>query len=191
MKARIPNQNLFVLFYHLEASKQQAFCAFLDSLSIPYREILPAQLNQTLGQLAFQSDSSLPPYEGPIPDREFMVMCGFNHSQVNSFLDRMRKSGVPTIELKAVLTAQNQQWTILNLLQELAQEHEIMKVYSRLMPAIQEAESIPEENHDPVLWNTLNQAIFAARQAVSQEEPSAEGLSQALENLLAARNALR
>ena len=39
-----------------------------------------------------------------------------------------------------------QGWPILQLLVELRREHEVMEVYSRLVPLIREAESLPEEN---------------------------------------------
>ena len=193
MKARIPAKSPLVLLYRLGGStpKGQLLRRTLDAAGLPYREISPSQLNQTFGALAASPDPAIPPYEGQAPDCEFLGMCHFTSPQVNALLEQLRKAGVPKIDLKAVLTESNQGWPILQLLVELRREHEVMEVYSRLVPLIREAESLPEENQDPVLWNSLNQAILAAKGALSAEEPTSESLTAALENLLAARSALR
>lgn len=193
MKARIPTKSPLVLLYNLDAStpKGQLLQRALVSAGLPFREIASAQLNQTLGALAAEPDPAIPPFEGQAPDCEFLAMCHFSNDQVTDLLALLRRAGVAKIDLKAVLTEHNQGWPILQLLGELRREHEVMEVYSRLMPLIGEAESLPEENQDPVLWNALNQAIFAAKEAIAAEEPSAKSLTAALENLLTARNALR
>ena len=56
--------------------------------------------------------------------RDVLVMKNFSSSRIDMLLAGLRKAGVPKIELKAVITPQNAEWTFYQLYQELEKEHE-------------------------------------------------------------------
>lgn len=60
----------------------------------------------------------------PVLSRDVLVMKNFTSSRIDSLLAGLRKAGVPKIELKAVITPQNAEWTFYQLYQELEKEHE-------------------------------------------------------------------
>ncbi len=60
----------------------------------------------------------------PVLSRDVLVMKNFSSSRIDMLLAGLRKAGVPKIELKAVITPQNAEWTFYQLYQELEKEHE-------------------------------------------------------------------
>lgn len=63
----------------------------------------------------------------PVLSRDVLVMKNFTSSRIDTLLAGLRKAGVPKIELKAVITPQNAEWTFYQLYQELEREHESLQ----------------------------------------------------------------
>ncbi|MBP5295576.1 MAG: DUF3783 domain-containing protein [Lachnospiraceae bacterium] len=55
---------------------------------------------------------------------EMLVFCGFASDDLDRFLEGFRLTGVPRVDLKAVLTQYNADWTPEKLFEELKKEHE-------------------------------------------------------------------
>ena len=63
--------------------------------------------------------------------KEMVFLCGFDMHMLNRFLASVKKSKLKNVELKAMLTPVNRQWSGRHLLQELAAEHVYMKQYGK------------------------------------------------------------
>ena len=63
--------------------------------------------------------------------KEMVFLCGFDMHLLNRFLAAVKKGKLKNIELKAMLTPSNRQWSGRHLLQELAAEHVYMKKYGK------------------------------------------------------------
>lgn len=79
-----------------------------------------------------------------------LVLHGFGERKLNEMLNQFRKTKVPPIALKAVLTEHNCGWSFYELYQELRQEHEKMnarqeKEYEKMSAGAEEA-SVKEES---------------------------------------------
>ena len=84
-----------------------------------------------------------------IPEK-VLVLYGFGERKLNEMLNQFRKTKVPPIALKAVLTEHNCGWSFYELYQELRQEHEKMnarqeKEYEKMSAGAEEA-SVKEES---------------------------------------------
>lgn len=84
-----------------------------------------------------------------IPEK-VLVLYGFGERKLNEMLNQFRKTKVPPIALKAVLTEHNCGWSFYELYQELRQEHEKMnarqeKEYAKMSAGAEEA-SVKEES---------------------------------------------
>ena len=84
-----------------------------------------------------------------IPEK-VLVLHGFGERKLNEMLNQFRKTKVPPIALKAVLTEHNCGWSFYELYQELRQEHEKMnarqeKEYEKMSAGAEEA-SVKEES---------------------------------------------
>lgn len=55
---------------------------------------------------------------------EMLVFCGFQNDDLDAFISAYKASGIPRIELKAVLTHFNADWTPKKLFEELSKEHD-------------------------------------------------------------------
>lgn len=62
--------------------------------------------------------------EFPVISRDVLVMKNFTSNRIDVLLAGLRKAGVPRIELKAVVTPRNVDWSFYQLYQELVKEHE-------------------------------------------------------------------
>ena len=67
----------------------------------------------------------------PAPGENFnepmLVLCNLNEAQFNGFLDTLRRSPLPRIDLKAVLTPTNAGWNACQLYAELCREREAFR----------------------------------------------------------------
>ena len=63
--------------------------------------------------------------------KEMVLLCGFDMHMLNRFLAAVKKGKLKNVELKAMLTPSNRQWSGRHLLQELAAEHVYMKQYRK------------------------------------------------------------
>ena len=63
--------------------------------------------------------------------KEMVFLCGFDMHMLNRFLAAVKKGKLKNVELKAMLTPANRQWSGRHLLQELAAEHVYMKQYGK------------------------------------------------------------
>lgn len=59
--------------------------------------------------------------------RQVMIMHGFTNRRLEELLQNMRRAGMPSIPLKAIVTPQNVNWTFRALYRELEREHEEMQ----------------------------------------------------------------
>ena len=88
---------------------------------------------QKLGALAgiegFKKDGKK--YEGPEFPAEMLVFSGMNSAQVDVFLDEYKKTGLASIGLKAVVTADNVFWSAEKLYQEVMREHMVFTAKPR------------------------------------------------------------
>ena len=128
-----------VLYYTPEKSAEdQKLKGVLVRLGIRIRNITPEQAGQKVGYLAgLPGFEELPEQEegytgenreeeaSVIPEK-MLVLCGFGQRKLEEMLNQFRKAKIPPIPMKAVLTEHNSGWSLVELYQELRQEHEKM-----------------------------------------------------------------
>lgn len=101
----------------------------LVTMGIRIKNIAPWQVTQLVGYLAgmegFEEQASPDPV--PFIEEEILVMKHFTGDRIDELLFKLRKAGVPKIELKAVVTESNSKWTFYQLYEEIKEEHETMQ----------------------------------------------------------------
>ena len=80
----------------------------------------PEAVKKEAGQLLMQA-----------AQKEMVFLCGFDMHLLNRFLAAVKKGKLQNVELKAMLTPTNRQWSGRHLLQELAAEHVYMKQFGK------------------------------------------------------------
>jgi len=90
-------------------------------------QIQNADVNRTIlelisGQSAGKKVSAPPLYFLP----EMMIFQGLADKEVHRFLEMYRAEGLPTVDLKAVVTPWNLTWTLYELAEHLKEEHRSM-----------------------------------------------------------------
>lgn len=126
------SEQAVALLYNLEHTEKGRKIKFiLIRMGIRMKNIQPEQYLTPLGILSgakkIPPEGAQPPvYTGEGLSEEMLVMKGFSNALLDEFLLRMRKSGIPRVSLKAVLTPSNQDWDSLTLYEELKKEHAAM-----------------------------------------------------------------
>ena len=114
-----------ILIFQLQEEKEDAIAAICKSLEIKLKEVPVKDYTQKLGCLAgvkgFPREKTV--YDGAPFPIEMLVFSGMDSKQVDVFLAEYKKSGLPTIGLKAVITPHNVVWTAKELFCELMKEH--------------------------------------------------------------------
>ena len=114
-----------ILTFQLQKEKEDAMATICKSRGIKLLEIPVKDYNQKLGYLAgvkgFSREKAV--YDvTPFPT-EMLVFSGMDPNQVDAFLAEYKKTGLPVIGLKAVVTPHNVFWTATELFRELMKEH--------------------------------------------------------------------
>lgn len=106
------------------SEKGAAVRAVLREMGVVARTALPERLSDPAGAHArlVGFRPALMPYEGPLPDCEFLLLCGLTNAQVDEFLARSREAGC-SVGAKAALNKVNRTWPLVRLIEAVAAEH--------------------------------------------------------------------
>ncbi len=116
-----------VLFVNFQDKKKlRALQTLLLPKKIGAKYIELQDYAQPVGALAgmkelYQEDAV---YDGEQLEKEMMIFVGLSGSRLDDLLQSMRKKKIAKVDYKAILTPTNIHWTIPELYQELAKEHE-------------------------------------------------------------------
>lgn len=114
-----------ILAYNLSAERAGRIRTLCAVQKLRLRLVNPEEFGLPVGVLA----GVLPPAEAaPVEpfEEEMLVLCQLSEDALQRFLMGFRKSGIPTVALKAVLTPTNASWNAKALRDELKKEHAAM-----------------------------------------------------------------
>lgn len=115
-----------VLLYNLDTPKGAKIRRMCLPLKIRTRLVSKAEYGRPLSALAEGGEegasASVPDF-----DDELLLMVNLTASQLNGFLEGFRRSHIPPVALKAVLTKTNREWNSAVLHAELLREHEAVR----------------------------------------------------------------
>ena len=112
-----------------DVSKIMATC---NSLEVNLKIIKPGEYKVPIGFLSYGSEEQIREYlvdpeSVKAFEKPMLVLAGFTNHRVKTFLDELKRSQVPPIPLKAVLTEYNAVWDSCSLYEELKKEDEYMR----------------------------------------------------------------
>lgn len=117
-----------VLAYNFTPERLAALRLACMMLKVQLRAVARGELLQPLGCLV--GAPGVEPvdeaYAGDEATAEMLVMCGFTRPDMDRLLSAIKKGKLRQVQLKAMLTPYNMQWSGLQLQRELSQEHAYM-----------------------------------------------------------------
>lgn len=116
-----------VLLYNFSDKEiEKKIKAILIQMGIKIKKADHSHLNETVGYLLGIKgvEPSNQSYDGEPMPGQLLVMKGFTGDRLDHFLMQMRRSGIPRIPYKAVITQSNQNWPLKRLYKEIVREHE-------------------------------------------------------------------
>ena len=178
-----------VVLYNLESdtSRGARLRTILSQLNIPVMEMTYENLNQSVGYLAGLEgyEAAASAYDGRDYDAEFMLICNLPESLLDRFLDAMQSDGL-RIDHKAVVTAYNRDRLYYELMDEIADEHNVFQMLLMLNDLIAQSKKLTEAEYGSSdHWDALQEAIAAGEALIRSEEPSYEDMLKAYERLKA------
>ncbi len=184
-----------VLLFNLgeETSTGAKLRSILQDLGIQVVTIEMNEINEKVGYLAglqgYQTVND--PYTGKDYTTEFVLMSNLSETQLDRFLAEMRQAGIE-INHKAVITEYTKEWPFIELLGEIAEEHDVFQALLALNEMIQKAEKLDEDDYtdQQEAWKELQTALSKAKGVISSEEPTLEQLQEATNELKAVYIAL-
>lgn len=126
-----------VLLYGIkDAKKEMRLKGILIQMGVRIKNVFPEQSGCKVGYLAGIKELEAVKLESEnqieentkteiIPD-EMLIMRGFTNGRLDFLLKEMRRANVK-VELKAIVTDNNQHWTMIELYEELKKENAAMK----------------------------------------------------------------
>jgi hypothetical protein len=123
-----------VLYY---APEDKAYASVmrgvLAQMGIRVKNLTPERCVQRIGFLAgmegCEKREVAAGYEkyAPVMGQELLIFCGLTEERLDEVLESLKNAGVPKIDLKAVVTPTNAEWTVYQLYEQLLSEHGRMK----------------------------------------------------------------
>lgn len=178
-----------VVLYNLDqdSSRGARLRSILTDLNIPVQEMTYEHLNETVGYLAGLDDyeAAEGAYDGKEYTTEFMLLCNLPETLLDRFLDAMQDNGL-RIDHKAVVTAYNQDSCYYELMDEIANEHDVFQMLLTLNSMVTDSKKLTEEaNGSSEHWNAFQKALSASDALLCSEEPTYESMKAAYDALKA------
>ena len=178
-----------VVLYNLDqdSSRGARLRSILTDLNIPVQEMTYAHLNETVGYLAGLDgyEAAEGAYDGKEYSTEFMLLCNLPETLLDRFLDAMQDNGL-RIDHKAVVTAYNQNSCYYELMDEIANEHDVFQMLLTLNSMVTDSKKLTEEaNGSSEHWNAFQKALSASDALLRSEEPTYEEMKAAYDALKA------
>ena len=112
-----------ILMYNCIGEKHFKMKQIFAMLRLRMRTVTPDRYHLTLLELAENVGENAAEAPEAIPET-MLVFCGVNSALCNQVLEVLRTANVPQVDLKAILTQENQSWDSLKLYEELKKERE-------------------------------------------------------------------
>lgn len=178
-----------VVLYNLDqdSSRGARLRSILADLNIPVQEMTYEHLNETVGYLAGLDgyEVAKSAYSGKEYTAEFMLLCNLPETLLDRFLDAMQDNGL-RIDHKAVVTAYNQNSCYYELMDEIANEHDVFQMLLTLNNMVTDSKKLTEEaNGSSEHWNAFQTALSASDALLRSEEPTYEAMKAAYDALKA------
>lgn len=178
-----------VVLYNLDqdSSRGARLRSILADLNIPVQEMTYAHLNETVGYLAGLDgyEAAEGAYDGKEYTTEFMLLCNLPETLLDRFLDAMQDNGL-RIDHKAVVTAYNQDSCYYELMDEIANEHDVFQMLLTLNSMVTDSKKLTEEaNGSSTHWKAFQTELSASDALLRSEEPTYEEMKAAYDALKA------
>lgn len=178
-----------VVLYNLDqdSSRGARLRSILTDLNIPVQEMTYEHLNETVGYLAGLDgyEAAEGAYDGKEYTAEFMLLCNLPETLLDRFLDAMQGNGL-RIDHKAVVTAYNQDSCYYELMDEIANEHDVFQMLLTLNNMVTDSKKLTEEaNGSSEHWNAFQKALSDSNTLLRSEEPTYEAMKAAYDALKA------
>lgn len=168
-----------VLLYNLPSStdKGTKIRHILAGLGLQIIDITSDKLAQTLGFCAGISGygPTSQAYEGEPFTEDVMILAALSDERINQLLAQIRKSGVGSVSLMAVVTEHNRSWPLARLFTELRGERQVMAAWISLQQSVKMAEALEASGARPAAGGhpgmTFESTLAAARNILQSEEP--------------------
>lgn len=194
MKARIriKKEPERVLYYSEVSRPERAeeLCRVAKELGIEFVILNHSDFEQKLGFLAGLSGYQERKREATELEDSFqeLMVMSLQQERVNQFLSALERQKVEKVALKAVVTPHNRDWTLSQLLHEIAEEHRLFEAYEKLRETVISVQKRMEKGEiSSEKQETLSLWIQKAKGISSLKEMTLEKLkeiSQGIEGCL-------
>lgn len=116
-----------VLAFNLEESALQTLQRLCTDLEIRCKSVPPEGFSLPIGTMVGIPVMVATSRAGENFTEPMLIMCNLNEVQFNAFLQGLRYSSIPRIDLKAVLTPTNVAWNAIQLHEELSRERDAVR----------------------------------------------------------------
>ncbi len=188
----IPTEKVVLYNISANTSKGARLRSALDEINVPYEEITQTEFNNKVGFVAgldgySEADET---YSGKDYTAEFMLMCSLSETTLDKVLAVLNIYGV-SIDHKAIVTETNKEWPFWQLMDEIADEHEVMQNLVKLNNLYKEAKDLNKDEYGAgEKLAEFEAALLEAETVLSSYEPSAEQIDAAYLRLGKAYSAL-
>ncbi len=106
-------------------------------------------------------ESAETPYSGSGVDTEFMLICNLSDALLDRFLAGMQADGL-RIDHKAVVTEYNREMQYHELIDDIAEEHEVFQALLALDAMVDQAQALSEADYGAKEhWTALQEAMHS------------------------------
>lgn len=134
-----------LLTYNLTGERGRRIRMLAARYKVRIRPVAHEEMGRPIGDLVAKEELPYSAYEDEGFQDEMMIMAHFPSALINRFLDSFRHAGIQPIQLKALMTETNSQWSSAHLHGELKQESAF---FGKLRKMAHDKKEAPPSEHD-------------------------------------------
>ena len=178
---------MILIYLGRQKDQQPAFEQVMRKLSLTCRFLDDQETASTLHALFTRTDSKQPPH--PL-DHPLMVMKDLRDDQFQVLMENLRAAGLE-MKRKAMWTKHNQEWSFVELAEEIEEEHQYFVDLERLYAFFEESNHLDSSAYTKESWHTYAFELTQIYQLIQNQQPSAETLKQMLQQAKEAKQQLQ
>lgn len=125
-------------------------------LNLTCCELGKANLNETIHDLLTASEIKTEAIEFPY---SFLLMANMSEAEMDNLSQLMKQQGIKNC-IKVALTPYNEKWKLVDLLNEVLEEHLTFGCMQKLVKLVKQGDSYQKQQNDPALYSRYEQLLL-------------------------------
>lgn len=167
-------------YFGRDSQRREQIEHLLQQQATPYTIISPQQGNATVNDILMQQ----PIKEAAclLPDITLLIYHEADDEQISELIQAFKAANI-AVPYQCVVTKHNRTWRLLDLCQEIMEEHAYFTAYEACRKSIEEVSSLKEDEYRADTWKEYEAAFMKGYLLLQSKQANKDLLTQAVKEI--------